>query len=57
MLTAHTLSRQSWGAGDPSRATWAQERQPDGMVGVQGIVSRGTTQGGRISFVPILKEL
>lgn len=40
--TAHPLSRQSWRAGDPSRATWAQERPWE---------RKGISQGGRILFV------
>lgn len=46
------------GATGPSRATPAQERQlDDGVRGVQGTVSMGTSQSGRIFFVPKLKEL
>lgn len=45
------------GAPGPSRATPAQERLDDGVRGVQGTVSVGTSQSGRIFFVPKLKEL
>ena len=47
---------QSWRAGDPVRATGTQARQPDGVGGMQGIVSRGTSQGGRLNFLQILKK-
>ena len=55
--STHAEQAQSWWAGDPIRATGTQERQPDRVGGVKAIVSRGSSQGGRLNFLSIFKEL